>query len=73
MPGNWRIRNLMAWVAILAIYLAAFCLVASGPSDDPWTAWSQKIARVLLIFIMPFHVISVWSRAMAGPGELRDP
>jgi hypothetical protein len=73
MPGKWRLRNLMAWVAILAIYLAAFRLVASRPSDDPWTALSQRIARVLLVFVMPFHVISAWSRAMAGHAERCDP
>jgi hypothetical protein len=71
MPGRWRLKNLMAWVAIVAIYLAAFRLVATGPSDDPWAKWSQGIACVLLFCVMPLHVASAWTTLTAAHDEER--
>ena len=64
MPLQWRLKDVMRSIAILAIYLAAFRLVTQ-PSDDPLTAWTQVVAIFLLVS-MPFHVIWAWARLMAG-------
>jgi hypothetical protein len=56
----------MEWIAILAIYLAAFRVVTMGPSDDPVTLWTQMIAFALLFFVMPFHVMTAWTKRTDG-------
>jgi hypothetical protein len=66
MRRPWLLKNVMASVAILAIYLAAFRFITRGPSDQPSTVWTQCIAIVVLFFVMPFHVTSAWTRLTAG-------
>ena len=54
MSLQWRLKDVMTSIAILAIYLAAFRLVTQGPSDDPLTVWTQGVA----IFLLFSHAIS---------------
>jgi Mn2+/Fe2+ NRAMP family transporter len=63
MRRQLRLKDAMQWVAILAIYLAAFHFFTQEPSNDPLTTWAQMISGVLLFFILPFHLMLAWGRS----------
>jgi len=69
MRPRWRLRDAMATVAVVAIYLAALHSLTLGPSGDPFTVWQQLVSIVLLLFIMPFHVMAAWARLTARRQE----
>jgi hypothetical protein len=64
---RWRLRDMMATVAVLAIYLAALHLLRLR-AGDVFTFAQQLVAYFLLFFIMPFHIMAVWKRFIARNG-----
>ncbi len=71
MPAQWRLKDVMTSIAIIAIYLAAIRLLTQGLNDDPLTAWTQVVAIFLLFLVMPFHVMWAWARLTAGKAAER--
>ena len=48
MRWQWRLKDVMGLVAVLAIYLAGVHFLTLEPSRDPVTAFSQIISFVLV-------------------------
>jgi hypothetical protein len=69
MYPQWRLRDAMATVAVIGIYLAALGSLTRGPSGDAFVVWQQLLAIVLLFFVMPFHIMAAWSRCTTRKGE----
>jgi hypothetical protein len=65
---RWRLKNMMATVAVLAVYLAAFHLLTLSRGAGVFTLAQQVVATFLLFIIMPFHIMAVWARFMARGG-----
>jgi hypothetical protein len=65
---RWRLRDMMATVAVLAIYLAAFDSLRLSRGGGVVTLAQQVLAILLLFCIMPFHVMAVWARFIARNG-----
>jgi Mn2+/Fe2+ NRAMP family transporter len=63
MRRQWRLKEVMEFVAVLAIYLASVHFLILGPSQDPLTVFSQLISFILLFFVMPLHLLTAWARS----------
>ena len=62
---RWRLRDTMATVAVLAIYLAAFDSLRLSQGGGVVTLAQQAVAIFLLFCIMPFHAMAVSARFIA--------
>jgi len=62
MRRQWRLKDAMQFIAILAIYFAAGRSLSGGPSDDLRTMWMQMSSVVILFLVLPLHVLSAWGR-----------
>jgi hypothetical protein len=60
---QWRLKDAMQWIVILAIYLAAFHSLNRGPSDNLLTTWGQIVAAILVLFVLPLQMLLVWARS----------
>ncbi len=58
MKCRLRLRDTMATIAVIGIYLAALHTVTLGPSGNACTTWQQLVSLPLLIVIMPFHIMA---------------
>ncbi len=62
MRRQWRLKDVMELIAVLAIYFTGVHFLTLGPTKDPLTAWAQVVSFALLFFVMPVHVVFAWAR-----------
>ncbi len=62
MRRRWNLKDVIEFIAIVAIYLAGAHFLIVAPSKDPLSSPAQLISFILLFFVMPLHMLTAWAR-----------